>query len=161
MLTNSTHFFYDQKQQKKWYIIDATGLCLGRLAVEVAKILKGKKKATFTPNNDSGDYVIVTNCEKVALTSNKSYTKVLYKHTGYAGGIKEARIKDVLNGKNPARVVKHAVEGMFPHHSKLAYEQLTKLFIYKGDNHPHVAQNPIKLDIASFNRKNAVSNDNN
>jgi large subunit ribosomal protein L13 len=152
----STKFYYDTNVSKKWYLIDATDLCLGRVSVEIAKVLKGKNKPTYTPNNDSGDYVIVINCDKIKLSSNKVYTKKLYWHTGYAGGIKEARIRDILQGKTPEKVIKHSVEGMFPHHKPLAYRQLTKLFIYQGSEHPHVAQNPIKLNIESKNKKNKI-----
>ena len=154
----STKFFYDTNSSKKWYLIDATGLCLGRLSVEIAKILKGKNKATYTPNNDSGDYVIVTNCEKIQLTANKEYTKKLYWHTGYVGGNKEARVRDVLKGKTPEKIIKHAVDGMFKHHTKLSYTYLDKLFVYKGAEHPHAAQNPITLDIVKKNSKNKVKN---
>jgi len=152
----ATKFFYEANSQKKWYLIDAEGLCLGRLSVEIAKILKGKNKPIYTPNTDTGDYVIVINCEKIALTANKAYTKKLYWHTGYAGGIKEARVRDVLNGKTPEKIIQHSVEGMFKHHTKLSYTYLDKLFIYKGKEHPHSAQSPVALDIAKKKPKNKV-----
>lgn len=141
--------------EKKWVLIDADGLVVGRLATIIANRLRGKHKPTFTPHMDCGDNVIVINAEKVAFTGNKRQAKPYYWHTGYPGGIKERKAHQILDGKFPERVLELAVKRMLPG-SSLKRQQMSNLRIYKGPDHPHVAQNPEKLDIASRNPKNTV-----
>ncbi len=143
--------------EKKWLLIDAEGLVLGRLASQVAKILRGKHKPTFTPHVDCGDNVIVINAEKVQLTGKKSGDKTYYWHTGYPGGIKERRAGQVLAGRYPERVILKAVERMIPR-GPLGRQQMTNLRVYKGPEHPHAAQQPEPLDIAAMNPKNTPKN---
>ena len=131
--------------ERKWYVIDATDKVLGRLATEVATILRGKHKPTFTPNMDTGDYVIVVNAEKVVLTGNKEYQKEYKRYSGYAGGLKTTTYKDMMD-KHPERIVEHAVIGMLPH-NKLGRQMAKKLRVYVGENHDHQAQNPEVLDL--------------
>jgi large subunit ribosomal protein L13 len=138
-----------------WYVIDADGLVLGRLAALVATRLRGKHKAIFSPNLDCGDHVVVVNAEKVALTGNKRAQKVYYRHTGYIGGIKERTADQILLGDHPERVIEKAVERMLPK-GALGREQLKKLHVYKGPEHPHQGQQPGALDIAAGNRKNSI-----
>jgi large subunit ribosomal protein L13 len=141
---------------KKWVMIDATGLVVGRLASIVAMRLRGKHKPTFTPHVDDGDNVIIVNAEKIVLTGRKRETKVYRHHTGYIGGIKERTARSILEGRFPERVVEKAVERMLPR-GPLGRVQLGNLRVYAGPEHPHAAQNPEKLDIASLNRKNTRS----
>lgn len=141
---------------KKWLIIDGTGLVVGRLATIVAMRLRGKHKPTFTPHVDCGDNVIVVNAEKVVLTGRKVQQKVYRHHTGYIGGIKERTAKFILEGKFPQRIVEKAVERMLPR-GPLGRKQLGNLRVYKGPDHPHAAQQPQALDIAAMNRKNVRS----
>ncbi len=138
---------------KKWFVIDATDLVLGRLATEVAKILRGKHKATFTPHMDCGDNVIIINAEKVALTGKKLTDKVFYWHTGYAGGVKEITPAKQLAGKFPERLIERAVRRMITR-SPLGDKQMTHLKIYAGPNHPHAGVTPMVLDLAAKNAKN-------
>jgi len=140
--------------EKKWIVIDAEGLVVGRLASLIAMRLRGKHKPTFTPHVDCGDHVIVVNAEKVVLTGNKVADKVYYWHTGHPGGIKERTARNILEGKHPERVIEKAVQRMLPR-GPLARKQLTHLRIFKGAVHEHEAQQPVKLDVASLNRKNA------
>jgi large subunit ribosomal protein L13 len=140
--------------QKQWVLIDAEGLVVGRLAAVIANRLRGKHKTTFTPSMDCGDNVIVINCEKVVLTGKKRDQKPYYWHTGFPGGIKERRAKHYLEGKHPDRVLEAAVRRMLPGAS-LKRQQLTNLRIYKGTEHPHEAQNPVKLDVKAMNAKNS------
>jgi len=142
--------------ERKWYVVDAQGVVLGRLAAEIAKILRGKHKPCFVPNLDCGDYVIVINADKVKLTGKKLTDKVYYKHTGWIGGIKETTPAKILAGKFPGRVVEKAVERMISR-NPLGRQQMTKLKVYAGENHPHAAQNPVVLDIAARNPKNKRS----
>jgi large subunit ribosomal protein L13 len=142
--------------EKKWVLIDAKGLVVGRLASLVALRLRGKHKPTFTPHVDCGDNVIVINADKVVLTGRKREQKVYYHHTGYPGGIKERSAKFILEGRFPERVVEKAVERMLPR-GPLGRRQLGNLRVYKGATHPHEAQNPQPLDVAALNRKNARS----
>ena len=138
---------YMQKKEtveRKWYVIDATDMTLGRLASRVATILRGKNKATYTPHIDCGDYVIITNCEKVRLTGNKLTDKVYYSHSRYAGGLRERTAKEMLE-RYPEEMVEKAVKGMLPH-NRLGRACFKKLFVYKGENHPHMAQKPEVLD---------------
>ena len=125
---------------KNWYVIDATDVVLGRLASQAATLLRGKHKATFAPHVDSGDFVIVINAEKVALTGNKAADKMVYRHSGFPGGLRAVPIGELLE-KNPTRVIENAVKGMLPK-NKLAAQQLTKLKVYAGPEHPHAAQQP-------------------
>ena len=139
--------------EKKWVVIDASGLVVGRLASVVAMRLRGKHKPTFTPHVDCGDNVIVINADKVVLTGRKREQKVYHHHTGYIGGIKERSARSILEGKFPERIVEKAVERMLPR-TPLGRQQLSNLRVYKGDKHPHEAQQPTSLDIAAMNRKN-------
>ncbi len=141
---------------KKWIIIDGTGLVVGRLATIVAMRLRGKHTPTFTPHVDCGDNVIVVNAEKVVLTGHKLEQKVYRHHTGYIGGIKERTAKFIMEGKFPQRIVEKAVERMLPR-GPLGRKQLGNLRVYKGPEHPHAAQQPLALDIAAMNRKNVRS----
>ena len=142
--------------EKKWVLIDANGLVVGRLASIVALRLRGKHKPTYTPHVDCGDNVIVINAEKVVLTGRKLDHKVYRHHTGHIGGIKERTAKFILEGRFPQRVVEKAVERMLPR-GPLGRRQLGNLRVYKGAEHPHAAQQPEPLDIAAMNRKNARS----
>ena len=131
--------------EKKWYLIDAKDKVLGRLASEIAIRLRGKNKPIFTPHMDAGDYVVVVNADKVLLTGDKLEKKVYYHHSGYVGGLKETKAKEMLL-KKPTKLIKMAVKGMLPKNS-LGRRQLTKLKIYAGLDHPHQAQKPEKLEI--------------
>jgi large subunit ribosomal protein L13 len=138
---------------KKWLVIDADGLVLGRLATVIANRLRGKHKPTYTPHMDCGDHVIVVNAEKVQLTGNKAADSVFYWHTGHPGGIKGRSKGAILGGKHPERVILKAVERMVPR-GPLGREIMGHLRVYAGPSHPHEAQQPIPLDVASMNRKN-------
>ncbi|MBS6105552.1 MULTISPECIES: 50S ribosomal protein L13 [Anaerococcus] len=131
--------------ERKWYVVDAEGVVLGRLASEVAAILRGKHKATFTPNMDMGDYVIVVNADKVRLTGNKENQKEYKRYSGYAGGLKITSYKDMMD-KHPERIVEHAVVGMLPH-NKLGRQMAKKLRVVVGPDHNHEAQMPEKLEL--------------
>jgi large subunit ribosomal protein L13 len=144
-----------QDIQKQWVLIDADGLVVGRLATIIANRLRGKHKTSFTPHMDCGDNVIVINCEKAVFTGKKVEQKKYYWHTGFPGGIKERVARDYLQGKHPERVLEAAVRRMLPGAS-LKRKQLTNLRIYKGTEHPHVAQNPVVLDVKSMNAKNTI-----
>jgi large subunit ribosomal protein L13 len=139
--------------EKKWVVIDAEGLVVGRLASLIALRLRGKHKPSFTPHMDCGDNVIVVNAAKVLLTGNKLKDKVYYRHTGYIGGIKERRAGEILSGKFPERVVEKAVERMLPR-GPLGRRQLSNLKVYPGPDHPHEAQQPAAVDIGALNPKN-------
>ena len=125
---------------RKWYVVDATGMTLGRLASEVAKVLRGKNKAIFTPHIDTGDYVIVINAEKIQVTGKKLDQKIYYKHSDYVGGMKETTLREKL-AKKPVEVVEDAVRGMLPK-GPLGREMFTKLHVYAGPEHNHAAQKP-------------------
>ncbi len=140
--------------KKKWVLIDADGVVLGRLASQIAMILRGKNKPIFTPHIDTGDHVVVINAEKVKLTGKKRANKVYYRHTGHPGGIKSATPEFLLSGEHPERVIEKAVERMLPKDSPLARDQYGKLRVYAGKEHPHTAQNPEVLDFAAKNPKN-------
>ena len=139
--------------ERRWFIVDATGIPLGRLAAEVAKVIRGKHKPTFTPHVDSGDFVVVINADKVVLTGRKRDQKVYYHHTGYPGGIKERTAKFILDGRFPERVVEKAVERMLPR-GPLFRQIMGNLRVYGGAEHPHTAQQPEVLDVAALNAKN-------
>ncbi|MFN7176881.1 MAG: 50S ribosomal protein L13 [Thermaurantiacus sp.] len=156
MLTRSTVSAKPAEVEKKWLLIDADGLVVGRLASIVANRLRGKHKPSFTPHVDCGDNVIVINAEKVRFTGNKATQKVYYRHTGYPGGIKEVRADKLLEGRFPERVIEKAVERMIPR-GPLGRQQMRNLRVFKGPDHPHGAQNPETLDVAGMNRKNKVS----
>ena len=142
------------KVQKKWVLIDAEGLVLGRLASIIALRLRGKHKPEFTPHVDCGDNVIVINAEKVKLTGKKRQDDVFYWYTGYVGGIKQRTKAQQLDGKHPERVIEKAVQRMMPHSGPLSRKVFGNLHVYAGPSHPHEAQKPEKLDIAAMNRKN-------
>ena len=142
--------------EKKWVLIDAKGLVVGRLASIVAMRLRGKHKPTYTPHADDGDNIIIINAAKVVLTGRKVQQKVYYHHTNYIGGIKERSAKSILEGRFPERIVEKAIERMLAR-GPLGRKIFGNLRVYKGDKHPHEAQNPIKLDIAKLNRKNVRS----
>jgi len=142
--------------EKKWIVVDAEDLVLGRLAAEVAKILRGKHKPSYTPHMDCGDNVVVVNAEKVKLTGRKLSNKKFYWHTGYPGGIKERTVGQILEGKHPERVILKAVERMIPR-GPLGRQQMKNLRVYAGAEHPHEAQQPAALDLAARNPKNKRS----
>ena len=142
--------------EKKWVLIDAKGLVVGRLATIVAMRLRGKHKPSYTPHMDDGDNVIIVNAAKVVLTGRKVEQKVYYHHTNFIGGIKERSAKSILEGRFPERIVEKAVERMLPR-GPLGRKQLGNLRVYAGAEHPHVAQNPEPLDVAKMNRKNMRS----
>ena len=130
---------------KGWLLVDASDKTLGRLSTNIAKILMGKNKPEYTPHNDVGDYVVVINAEKIKVTGNKNEQKMYYRHTGYPGGIKSQSFNDLI-ASYPDRIITSAVKGMLPK-NKLSNSVIKKLKVYKGESHPHTAQNPIKLEI--------------
>ena len=130
---------------KSWLLVDASDKTLGRLSAHIAKILMGKNKPEYTPHNDVGDYVVVINAEKIKVTGNKNEQKMYYRHTGYPGGIKSQNFNDLI-ASYPDRIITSAVKGMLPK-NKLSNSVIKKLKVYKGESHPHSAQNPVKLDI--------------
>ena len=140
---------------KKWVLIDAKGLVVGRLATLVAMRLRGKHLPTYTPHVDCGDNVVIINAAHVVLTGRKRDNKVYYKHTGFIGGIKERTAKSILEGRFPERVLEKAVERMIPR-GPLGRDQMRALHLYNGTEHPHGGQDPQVLDVASMNRKNKV-----
>jgi len=142
--------------EKKWVLIDADGLVVGRVAALIATHLRGKHKAIYTPHMDCGDHVIVVNAEKVVLTGNKLRDKTYYRHTGYPGGIKTAKAGSTLSGQYPERVLLKAVERMLPR-GPLGRKQFGNLRVYAGAAHPHEAQSPVALDVAKLNAKNKRS----
>ena len=131
--------------ERKWYVVDATDKTLGRMASEIAKVLRGKNKPVFTPNMDLGDYVIVVNAEKIKVTGKKLDQKVYYNHSDYVGGMKETDLKTML-AKKPERVIELAVKGMLPK-GPLGRKMIKKLFVYAGSEHPHQAQKPEALEL--------------
>jgi large subunit ribosomal protein L13 len=133
-----------------WHVIDADGMVLGRLATEVATLLRGKHKPTYAPHMDMGDHVIVVNADKVVLTSDKAGKKLAYRHSGYPGGLRSTRYSDLMASK-PQEVVRRSVRGMIPK-TALGRQQLTKLKVYAGPTHPHAAQAPVPFDIPSARR---------
>lgn len=127
--------------EKKWHLIDAEGQRLGRLAVEIANLLRGKNKPQFTPHMDTGDFVIVVNADKIVVTGNKETDKLYWRHSGYPGGFRQTNYSDLMK-KDPTKVIEKAVKGMLPHNS-LGRQQYLKLKVYTGPEHPHQAQNPV------------------
>jgi len=154
-LTKSTQSANAATVEKKWVLIDADGLVVGRVASIIANILRGKHKPSFTPHVDCGDNVVVINADKVRFTGNKLAGKIYYRHTGYAGGIKGVTAQKVLEGRFPERVLEKAIERMIPR-GPLGRQQMRNLRVFAGTEHPHEAQNPELLDVASMNRKNKV-----
>ena len=154
-LTKQTRSIKPAEVEKKWHLIDADGLVVGRLAVIIANTLRGKHKVSFTPHVDCGDHVVVINAGKVRFTGNKLKQKIYYKHTGYVGGIKEVTAGKVLDGRFPERVLEKAVERMIPR-GPLGRAQMRALHLYAGTDHPHGGTQPEVLDVASRNRKNKV-----
>ncbi|MGZ4353282.1 MAG: 50S ribosomal protein L13 [Gaiellaceae bacterium] len=130
---------------REWYLVDAEGKTLGRLATQIADVLRGKRKAVYTPHVDTGDFVVVVNAEKVAVTGNKLDDKMYYRHSGYPGGLKSRPLREQLE-RQPTEVLRKAVKGMLPR-NKLAARQLVKLKIYAGPDHPHEAQAPKPLEL--------------
>ncbi len=145
MILKSTHYAKQGEVTRNWVLIDAEGATLGRLAAQAAKILRGKNKPQFTPNSDCGDFVIVINADKVQLTGNKADQKVYYRHSGYNGGLKAETFRSAME-KHPERVIERAVRGMLPKNT-LGRKQFSKLKVYAGAEHPHAAQNPVKIEL--------------
>ena len=152
-----TPFVKKKDIKNDWYIVNAENLVVGRLAAYISKVLRGKNKSTFNPNQDNGDFVIVTNVEKIKLSGKKFENKKYYKHTGHPGGIKESS-PQILQRKNKSQdILKFAVKRMLPG-GPLAKKQLTKLKIYIGDKHPHEIQKPKIIDFSKLNKRNIVKN---
>ena len=151
-----TKFIKKEQLSPSWYEIDATNAVVGRLATVISKIIRGKNKATYTPHMNSGDFVVVKNIEQIRFTGKKFQNKKYYKHTGHPGGIKETT-PEKLKEKKPGEILKLAVKRMLPT-GVLGREQLSKLKIYSGDNHPHSAQNPKVIELNKLNKKNIVRN---
>mgnify|MGYP001391163850 FL=1 len=131
--------------EKKWLLLDASDKTLGRLSAKISSILMGKNKAQYTPHNDLGDYIVVINAEKVKVTGNKDIQKKYYRHSGYPGGLKSSTFSEIIE-KNPEDIILKAVKGMLPK-NKLSNSMISKLKVYKGENHPHIAQNPHKIEL--------------
>jgi large subunit ribosomal protein L13 len=134
-----------QDRERSWYVVNAEGKTLGRLATQIANVLRGKRKPTYTPHVDVGDFVIVVNAEKIAVTGDKREKKLYWRHSGYPGGIRSRTLGDLLE-KRPEEVIRRAVKGMLPR-NRLARQQLRKLKVYAGPDHPHQAQKPEQLEI--------------
>ena len=139
-----------QDRERGWYVVDAEGKTLGRLATQIANVLRGKRKQTYTPHVDVGDFVVVVNAEKIVVTGNKRESKLYWRHSGYPGGIKSRTLGDLLE-RRPEEVIRKAVKGMLPR-NRLARQQLRKLKVYAGPEHPHQAQKPEKLVLATRGR---------
>ena len=133
-------------RQRDWFVVDATGQTLGRLATQIADALRGKRKPTYTPHVDTGDFVVVVNAEKISVTGNKRQDKRYYRHSGYPGGLRSRSLEEML-ARRPEEVIRLAVKGMLPR-NRLARKQLTKLKVYAGPEHPHAAQKPQPMEIA-------------
>ena len=144
-MKKSTQYAKPGEVERKWVLIDADGATLGRLATKAAMILRGKNKPQFTPHTDVGDFVIIINADKVKLTGNKAEQKTYWRYSGWLGGLKIESYKDAM-ANHPERVVEHAVKGMLPHNT-LGRKQGMKLKVYAGPEHPHAAQNPVKIDL--------------
>jgi large subunit ribosomal protein L13 len=150
----TTKFLKTAEVEKKWILIDAEDIVVGRLATFIAMRLRGKHRPDYTPHIDCGDNVIIINAEKVAFTGNKRNDKVYYWHTGYPGGLKERTADKILDGRFPERVMRKAVQRMLPKESPLARQQLSNLRVYAGSDHPHDAQSPEVIDFKSMSPKN-------
>jgi large subunit ribosomal protein L13 len=131
--------------EKKWLLLDASDKTLGRLSAKISSILMGKNKPQYTPHNDLGDYIVVINAEKVKVTGNKDIQKKYYRHSGYPGGLKSSSFSEIIE-KNPEEIILKAVKGMLPK-NKLSNSMISKLKVYKGENHPHIGQNPHKIEL--------------
>jgi large subunit ribosomal protein L13 len=131
--------------EKKWLLLDASNKTLGRLSAKISSILMGKNKAQYTPHHDLGDYIVVINAEKVKVTGNKDIQKKYYRHSGYPGGLKSSAFSEIIE-KNPEDIIFKAVKGMLPK-NKLSNSMISKLKVYKGENHPHIGQNPHKIEL--------------
>jgi len=145
MIVNKTYSPKPGDIERVWFVVDATDLPLGRLASEIAQLLRGKHKPTYAPHVDGGDFIVVVNAEKVAVTSDKSQSKIYYRHSGYPGGIK-AETFESLRERRPEAVIERAVRGMLPK-TKLGRQMLRKLKVYAGPDHPHAAQKPEALEL--------------
>jgi large subunit ribosomal protein L13 len=145
--TMKTYVANSETRQRDWVVVDAAGLTLGRLATQIADVLRGKRKPTYTPHVDTGDFVVVVNAEKITVTGNKLQQKRYYRHSGYPGGIKSRSLAEQLE-RRPEEVIRHAVKGMLPR-TRLGRKQLTKLKVYAGPEHPHKAQQPQPMEISS------------
>ena len=132
-------------RERNWYVVDANGLTLGRLSTQIADTLRGKRKPAYTPHIDTGDFVVVVNAEKIAVTGNKRAAKLYHRHSGYPGGLRTRTFQDMID-RRPEEIIRLAVKGMMPR-NRLARKQLTKLKVYAGPAHPHVAQKPQPLEI--------------
>jgi len=141
----STRFFRAEDAHRQWHLVDADGKTLGRVATQIAHLLRGKHKPSFTPNSDMGDFVVVVNASKIKLTGKRSELKEYFQHTGYPGGATFEKFKDLIR-KHPERVMEHAVRGMLPH-NRLGRQIIKKLKVYAGPEHPHVAQRPVALTL--------------
>jgi len=157
MTTKTTTYLKAGAVEKQWIVVDAQDAVVGRLATFIAKRLRGKHRADYTPNVDCGDHVVVINADKVKFTGRKLDQKIYYWHTGHPGGVKERTAGKILDGRFPERVLEKAVERMLPKESPLARKQMTHLKLYNGADHPHQAQNPQVVDFVSMNTKNARS----
>ena len=144
-MKKSTRYAKPGEVERNWYLVDAEGATLGRLATQVAQILRGKNKPQYTPHTDTGDFVVVINADKVQLSGNKMNTKTYYRHSGYNGGVKAESFRMAME-KHPERVIEHAVKGMLPK-GTLGRAQFKKLKVYAGAEHPHTAQNPVKIEL--------------
>ena len=151
-----TPFIKKKDIKNNWYIINAENAAVGRLAAYISRVLRGKNKATYNPHIDNGDYVVVTNIDKIKFTGKKFENKKYFKHTGYPGGIKDTSPKNLKTKNKSQDILKFAVKRMLPG-GPLAKKQLSKLKIYKGDNHPHESQNPTIVDFSKMNSKNYIS----
>ncbi len=152
-----TPFIKKKEIKNDWYIVNAENLVVGRLAAYISKVLRGKSKAQFNPNQDNGDFVIVTNVEKIKFTGKKFENKKYYRHTGYPGGIKETSPENLQRRNKSQEILKFAVKRMLPD-GPLAKKQLKKLKMYYGENHPHSSQNPTEIKFSELNRKNYIKN---
>ena len=151
-----TPFIKKKDIKNNWYLVNAKDLVVGRLAAYISKVLRGKNKSTYNPNQDNGDFVIVTNIDKIKFTGKKFENKKYYKHTGHPGGIKEFSPKNLTNKNKSQDILKFAVKRMLPG-GPLAKKQLSKLKMYKGKNHPHESQNLKAIDFSKMNKKNYIS----
>ena len=150
-----TPFAKKKDLKNNWYLVNAENLVVGRLAAYISKVLRGKNKAKYDPQQDNGDFVIVTNIEKIKFTGKKFKNKKYYKHTGYPGGIKETHPFNLMEKDKSQDILKFAVKRMLPG-GPLAKKQLSKLKMYKGDKHPHTTQNPVEIKFSDLNNKNSI-----
>ena len=150
-----TPFIKKKDIKNNWYLVNATDIVVGRLAAYISNVLRGKNKAMYNPNQDNGDFVIVTNIDKIKFTGKKFENKKYYKHTGYPGGIKSINPKNLTEKNKSQDILKYAVKRMLPG-GPLAKKQLSKLKIYYGDKHPHETQNPVEINFSEINKKNHI-----